>query len=57
MEKDLDMEKAQAKDLDTQKASGGGAAVGWVRAGRGWKPAVKVRLALPCLTYSLLSVH
>ena len=31
-----------------------GAVVGWVRAGRsGWKPAVKVRLALPCLGFAL----
>ena len=47
--------------METTQASGGGAAVGWVKAGRaGWKPALKVRLILPCLgfvTYSLLSVH
>ena len=33
-----------------------GATVGWVRSGKGWRPALKVRLALPCLsfvTYSL----
>ena len=46
--------------MTATQASVGGATVGWVKSGKGWRPALKVRLALPCLscvTYSRLFVH
>ena len=43
----------EREDVDgdsKQTEASGAAVVGWVQAGRsGWKPAVKVRLALLCL--------
>ena len=52
---------AETMDLDKKQAqaSGKGAVAGWVRAGRGgWKPAIKVRLALPCHLQSVVcSIH